>query len=155
LNELSEYLNNLILNILEENAVLYEDYYNYRDVLLFRMDEINIGQTDDYLQLFVQLFIIDINYWLKSNEHRRKSKPLSTEIFELYPDIIAKFKDRDIKEIFHKAYNSIKISSLKANDKLILFYLYKSLVYEDIDDINREIEHYFFDEYLLKNLLKR
>ena len=87
-------------------------------------------------------------------EYEKGLKPLSIDIEMEYPNIKKFFIDEDIFAIYNEANNSIKIDSLKDKEDLSLFYLIKSLEYEDIEDINREIEHDVFEDNYLKYLLK-
>ena len=117
------------------------------------MEKIKQEDHLKYLILFTKLFIIDLNYWLNNFEYEKGLKPLSIDIEMEYPNIKKFFIDEDIFAIYNEANNSIKIDSLKDKEDLSLFYLIKSLEYEDIEDINREIEHDIFEENYLKSLL--
>ena len=53
--------------------------------------------------------------------------------------------------IFDKALDKIKLDKLRNNVHASELYFYKSLEYEDIEDINREIEHFTHEENELKS----
>lgn len=147
--------NDSFIRHMEYIAAKNNDYRKYHKTLYYKLINLNKNDIKDFLIVFTKLFIIDINYWLSNNSRQKGDKPLSSVVTELYPDIKDLFMNQDIISIFNEANDSILISYLKDNDDLLLFYLIKSLNYEDIDDINREIEEYTFEENYLKELLMK
>jgi len=146
-----EIMNNNFLKHMEELAVNSESYYKYHDIILHKMHSDGKISKKDLLKNFTLMFIIDINYWIISNDHRKTSKPLSKNVMNEFPAIKRLYLDEDIDDIFYEAINSIEISYLKTNEDFVKFYLVKSLEYPDIDDINREIEYNIFnEEYLMR-----
>lgn len=142
------------INHMEETAIGNNDYNTYHKVLYFKLINSDRNDVAEYLILFTKIFIIELNNWLSKIVHENGEKPLSRFITKLYPEIKDLFLNQNILSIFNKANDSISIEYLKDNDSLILLYLIKSLNYEDIDDINREIEEYTFEENYLNELLK-
>ena len=140
---------------MEEIAVKNNDYSLYHKLLRYKMYNLDKKEIEEYLMIFAMLFITDINYWLNNVIHENGDKPLSYGVMELYPEIKNIFKKQDVVSIFNNAIDSVAIDYLKGNNDLILFYLIKSLNYDDIDDINREIEEYSFEERYLKELLMK
>ena len=141
------------LKYMEEIAVNYDDFYKYHNVLEQRLSLIEDKYSDEYLVLFTQIFIIDINYWLNTNNHEQGDKPLSMNITDEYPDVIELFVDKEIVSIFNEANSRIPIESLKEHEDFALFYLFKSFEYEDIDDINREVEYDTFKEEFINSII--
>ena len=140
------------IKYLEEISIMNEDYLKYHDIIHYQLENVKKDSVE-YLILFSKLFIIEINYWLNRFEHEKGEKPLDSDLIDKYPDIKDFFKYNDIVSIFNEANNSIKIDYLKDKNDKSLFYLIKSLNYDDIEDINREIEQDFFEENYLKSLL--
>lgn len=141
------------IKFIEKISIENKDYSKYHNVIFYKLEKIKQEDHLKYLILFTKLFIIDLNYWLNNFEYEKGLKPLSIDIEMEYPNIKKFFIDEDIFAIYNEANNSIKIDSLKDKEDLSLFYLIKSLEYEDIEDINREIEHDIFEENYLKSLL--
>lgn len=141
-------LNQDFIKYMKQIALETSNYYKYHDIIRHILNKANICQ-EDFLIYFTLLFIIDINYWIESKEHRKMNKPLSINVVHEYPEIKSIFHQNNLDEIFRKAMNRIELNDLKNNGELVKFYLKKSLEYTDIDDINREIEYNIFkDEYL-------
>ena len=146
-------LRNSFLKYMENIAIDFEDYNMYYRIIFNKLNNLTDKESEEYLVYFTQLFIIDINHWLNSQIHENGEKPLSLDVEMEYPEIQDSFNNKNIAEIFNEAYSQIKIDSLKEHEEIVLFYLIKSLEYEDIDDINREIEHDKYDEEYVKSLL--
>lgn len=142
------------IEYMQDVAIRFNDYQIYHKILCYNFNNLEKKDTAEYIKIFIMLFITDINYWL-SKDNPYNDKPLSLDVIESYPEIKDYFVNQDIDLIFNNAYDSIEINFLKDNYDLILFYLIKSLDYEDIEDVNREIEEYVFEERYLKELLSR
>lgn len=132
------------------DAIKNNNYFRYHRFISYKLNHIK-EFSDYYLVLFMVLFIIDINFFL--NQKEIIQKPLSEVVIRQYPEIKEIFEYVDVGEIFYKALKYIKIDFLKDNEDLVLFYFIKSLNYEDIDDINREIEEEKFNRIFLDHLL--
>ncbi len=145
---------NSFIEYMHDVAIRFKDYRIYHKILYYNFINMDKKCTAQYLISFTMLFITDINYWLSNFNPDIKEKPLSNDVINLYPEVKHSFVNKDINLIFNNAYNSIEIDFLKDNYDLVLFYLIKSLSYEDIEDINREIEEFIFEERFLKILLK-
>lgn len=143
-----EELNNNFIEYMKQVAIETGNYYKYHDIIRHRINT-SKHNSEDFLVDFTLLFIIDVNYWIQSKQHRKNYKPLSISVVKEYPKIKGLFLENNVDDIFGEAMNSIELSYLKINNDLVNFYLKKSLEYADIDDINREIEYNTFkDEYL-------
>ncbi|WP_323735994.1 GNAT family N-acetyltransferase [Methanosphaera sp. ISO3-F5] len=141
-------LNREFIEYIKEIALETDNYYKYHDLIRHKINSSDLDQ-EEFLVLFTMLFIIDINYWINSKNHRKTNKPISVNVLTEFPEIKRLYYQNDIEDIYYKAFNSIMIPSLKNNEDLVKFYLKKSLEYDDIDDVNREIEYNIFvDEYL-------
>lgn len=141
------------LDYVEDIAIEYKDYFKYHKIIEHKLQKTAEKDSDEYLVLFTQLFIIELNYWLNSKEHEPGDKPLDIDVILEYPEIKNYFMEKDITEIFNEAHSSIKIDYLKEHEDISLFYLIKSLEYDDIDDINREIEIEKYDEEYIRSLI--
>lgn len=144
--------NKSFINYLEEISIIKKDYYKYRAIISHKLKNVD-EDSIEYLVLFSKLFIIDIKYWLNKSKHDNGEKPLTFDLLDKYPGVKELFKCQDVVSIFNEANSSIQIDYLKDNDDITLFFLIKSLNYDDIDDINREIEEDFFEKNYLKYLL--
>lgn len=140
------------IKFLENISIENNDFYKYHNVIEYQLE--NTEEEDlEFLLLFTKLFIIEINHWLNNFEHQKGEKPLSSYITEKFPDIKELFLDQDVIALFNETNSSIQIDYLKDKEDISLFYLIKSLDYDDIEDINREIEENTFEENYLKYLL--
>jgi len=150
--DIKEFYNSFI-EFMEKISIENNNYYKYHDVIHHKLEK---SKRDDlnYILLFTKLFIIEINNWLKNTEHKKGTKPISLDITAKYPHIKDLFINKDIINIFNDANSSIQIEYLKDKEDISLFYLIKSLEYDDIEDVNREIEQDIYEASYLKYLLK-
>ncbi len=139
------------IKYMEEIAIENEDYYKYQSVTLQHLEDIDDTDSEEYLVLFTQLFVIELNIWFNAKKHVKGDKPLDVNIVLEYPKIKDKFRNHDKDMIFDKALDKIKLDKLRNNVHASELYFYKSLEYEDIEDINREIEHFTHEENELKS----
>ncbi len=141
------------IDYMEEISIEYNDIRKYHKVVVNKLNNIQ-KESDEYLVLFTQLFIMDINYWISMKEHAHGEKPLSIDVSLEYPEIKQLFLKKNINEIFSQAFDKIEIEDLKKYEDLSLCYLIKSLKYEDIEDLNREIENDKYNYEYVKSLIK-
>lgn len=126
---------------MEDKAIKEEDYELYLNVIENKLDQFENHSDYERILLLTELFIIDLNYWFDKKEREIGDEALGIAVQVEYPDIIAEYKKFNANEIFNKAYENIKIKKFKKNKALIRKYFIDSLKYEDIDELNNQIEY--------------
>lgn len=142
--EFNKYMENIMIRT--------GNYYKYHSILRNRLN-VGVNDHEDYLKHYIIIFIIDINYWIYSKDHRKISKPLSKFFLKDFIEVKRFLLNNDTDYLFNEAYCSVEISYLKNNEELVKFYFQKSLQYDDIDDINREIEYNTYEDEFLRHFM--